>query len=220
MRDHEHGEVEFTPEFWDDRYRSADRLWSGRPNAQLVAQASELTPGDALDVGCGEGADAIWLAARGWRVTAVDVSAVALDRGARAAEARGLEGRICWQRQDLLTWDPAPARFDLVSAQYMYLPAPAFEEMQVRLTAAVRPGGTLLLVGHDADHLRANGATVAEMAWSARQLSRALDAADWEILVAEEVERPAADADGPHQADNHQADNHQADTVLRARRRG
>src|SRR3954451_10931668 len=79
--------IEFTQEFWDDRYRSAGQLWSGQPNAQFAAQVADLAPGEALGAGCGEGADAIWLAQRGWTVTGVDVSAVALDRAASAAQA-------------------------------------------------------------------------------------------------------------------------------------
>ncbi len=107
--------IHFTPEFWDDRYRSADHLWSGQPNAQLVAQTADLAPGTALDAGCGEGADAIWLARHGWTVTAVDVSAVALARAGGYAAAAGDEiaRRITWQQADLRSWDPAPQRFDL-----------------------------------------------------------------------------------------------------------
>ena len=118
----------FTQEFWDDRYRPAGgsgRLWSGQPNPQLVAQTAGLVPGEALEAGCGEGADAIWLARQGWTVTAVDVSAVALERAAGYAAAAGDEiaRRITWQREDLLSWAPAEERFDLVSAQFMYAPA-------------------------------------------------------------------------------------------------
>lgn len=99
----DHGDlstIQFTQEFWDDRYRSAGRLWSGQPNPQLVAQTAGLTPGDALDAGCGEGADAIWLARRGWNVTAVDVSAVALERAAASAGVEGVPARIVWRRED------------------------------------------------------------------------------------------------------------------------
>jgi 2-polyprenyl-3-methyl-5-hydroxy-6-metoxy-1,4-benzoquinol methylase len=211
MQHDHHGDIEFTQDYWDNRYLTADRLWSGRPNVQLVAQAADLQPGDALDVGCGEGADAIWLAGQGWHVSAVDVSAVALDRAARHAAAQGgeLAARITWQQADLLSWDPGTAQFDLVSAQFMYLPHPAFEEMCARLAAAVRPGGTLLMVGHHRDEVRARGAAVADMAWSAEQLAAALDGS-FEIVVAAAIERPATDADGQPIA--------MRDTVLRARR--
>src|SRR2546421_8594531 len=118
----------FTQEFWDDRYASAGesgRLWSGQPNAQLVAQTADLAPGEALEAGCGEGADAIWLARQGWTVTAVDVSAVALERAAGYAAAAGGEiaRRITWQREDLLSLAPDPERVDLVSAPDMHAPA-------------------------------------------------------------------------------------------------
>ena len=145
-------------------------------------------------------------------MTAVDVSAVALDRAARHAAAQGSElaARITWQQADLLSWDPAAAQFDLVSAQFMYLPHPAFEDMCARLAAAVRPGGTLLMVGHHPDEVRARGAAVADMAWSAEQLAAALDGS-FEIVVAAAIERPATDADGQPIA--------MRDTVLRACRR-
>jgi SAM-dependent methyltransferase len=149
--------VHFSQEFWDDRYRSAGQLWSGQPNPQLVAQAASLTPADALDVGCGEGADAIWLARHGWTVTGVDISAVALERAAGHAAARGDEvaRRITWRQADLLSWDPGPQRYDLVSAQFMYLPPGELESMHRRLAAAVRPGGTLLVVLHHPDSMHA-----------------------------------------------------------------
>lgn len=212
-RHEHHGDVQFTQEFWDDRYQSAERLWSGQPNAQLVAQAGDLTPGDALDVGSGEGADAIWLASRGWTVIAVDVSAVALQRAAvhAAEQSDKIASRITWQREDMRSWDPGPGRFDLVTAQYMYLPVPEFERMQARLAAAVRPGGTLLVVGHHPDDVRARGAMVADMAWSAGQLAAGLAGADWDIVVAADLARQATDADGQPVP--------VTDTVLRAVRR-
>src|SRR5690606_21511442 len=104
-------------DFWEERYGSGGRLWSGKPNPQLVATAADLPPGTALDVGTGEGADAIWLASRGWTVTGVDVSQAALDRAARHATEAGVE--VTWQQADATKWDPAPAQFDLVSAQYV-----------------------------------------------------------------------------------------------------
>jgi SAM-dependent methyltransferase len=211
---HDHA-VQFTREFWDDRYRSADRLWSGRPNPQLVAQVPDPAPGDALDAGCGEGADAIWLAGRGRAVTGVDVSAVALERAAAHATARGREiaGRITWRQADLLSWGPEPGRFDLVSAQFMHLPTAAFDAMFRRLAAGVRPGGTLLVVTHHPDDLYRNlGRTgEADLFPSADGMAAALDPGRWEVVLAGVVERPATDVDGrPAMA---------ADTVLRAARR-
>jgi SAM-dependent methyltransferase len=218
--EHDHGEdapeeFRFTQEFWDDRYSSAGQLWSGQPNAQLVEQASGLEPGEALDAGCGEGGDALWLAGRGWTVTAVDVSQVALDRGAKAAEAAGAEvaGRIRWRREDLLTWAPEPRRYDLVSAQYMHLPLEMFGDFLARLAAAVRPGGTLLVVGHHPDDLHANVGRhgPAHRFVLAEQLAADLDPADWGIAVAEAFDRPARDLDGQTVTVR--------DTVLRATRR-
>src|SRR5947209_4189756 len=93
----------FTQEFWDNRYGGSERVWSGNPNPQLLVYGSDLTPGSGLDVGCGEGADAIWLAARGWMVTGVDISPVGLERAAAHAAAAGdaIAARIEWRRTDL-----------------------------------------------------------------------------------------------------------------------
>ena len=215
MNHSHHDTIEFTPEFWDDRYRSAGQLWSGQPNAQLVAQTADLVPGAALDAGCGEGADAIWLARRGWTATAVDVSAVALGRAAGYAATAGDEiaGRITWQQADLRSWDPGPQRFDLVSAQFMHLAGAELEAMHVRLAAAVRPGGTLLVVAHHPDDLDANAvlATRPDMFRSAEQVAASLNPGEWEIRVASAMGRSAIDMDGQPVTVR--------DTVLRAARR-
>jgi SAM-dependent methyltransferase len=176
----------YTREFWDDRYTSAGQLWSGHPNRQLVAQAENLPPGDALDAGCGEGADAIWLAEQGWTVTATDISPVAMARGAHQAVSRGEQtaARISWQARDLLTW--APASFDLVSAQYMHLPSEVFDAMLARLAAAVRPGGSLLIVLHHAGDLQAHAGPDGHPGAfrTAAELTAALCSEYWEIAVA------------------------------------
>jgi SAM-dependent methyltransferase len=215
---HEHHpdhEIQFTQEFWNDRYSTASRLWSGNPNPQLVGQTAGLTPGEALDVGCGEGADAIWLARRGWTVTAVDVSALALERAAAeaVAEADGVASRITWQREDLLTWDPGPQRFDLVSAQFMLLPEAELDSMHRRLAGAVRRGGTLLVVGHHHDDLRANVGRSGppQMFPTATAMAAALVPAEWEIQVAGDISRAATDLDGQPTTVK--------DAVLRATRR-
>ncbi|MFD7658659.1 SAM-dependent methyltransferase, partial [Actinosynnema sp. NPDC059797] len=125
-------------------------VWNGRVNELMARDVSDLTPGTALDLGCGEGGDALWLAARGWRVTAVDVSSVALDRvGARAAEA-GLADRVERQRHDLSRSFPE-GEFDLVSAQFLHSMTEAEGERNrilARAARAVAPGGVLLVVGH------------------------------------------------------------------------
>jgi SAM-dependent methyltransferase len=133
---------------YDELYRSAPVLWSGRPNRQLVVEAGELRPGAALDAGSGEGGDAQWLAERGWRVTAVDFSTVALERAAALAAARGLAERIQWLNADLGVWTPPEAGFDLVTAHYLHSTGADRPALFRRLAAAVAPGGTLLVVGH------------------------------------------------------------------------
>lgn len=154
MGEHEHGEQHFdassqAPE-WDARYRERDEaMWSGRPNGRLVAEVAALTPGRALDVGCGEGADAIWLAQRGWTVTAIDVSEVAICRAREASDPAGAS--VEWICGDALQ-APFPARsFDLVSMQYPALPKAAGEAGVRGLLDTARPGGLLLAAYHDLD---------------------------------------------------------------------
>jgi SAM-dependent methyltransferase len=200
--DHTHSadpSVMFTAEFWDERYRSADMIWSGNANSHLVAVATGLTPSTALDVGCGEGADAIWLASRGWQVTAVDVSTVALDRAAKRAAEAGAElaARITWQQVDALSWDPPPLRFGLVSAQFLHLPRPALESLHRRLAAAVSPHGTLLIVGHDRSDLATSMRRphLPELMFDAEQVAAVLDPDGWHI-TAGSPERRTLDPDG------------------------
>lgn len=203
--DHGHGDDRdlssmFTPEFWDERYRSADKIWSGNVNQRLVEQASDLAPGTALDVGSGEGGDAIWLASRGWTVTGVDVSAVALARAAGHAAAVGdqVAELITWQQADVLTWDPAPLQFDLVTAHFMQLPQPARDSLHRRLAAAVRPGGTLLVVGHDFSDLQTTAGRphLPELFFTADEVVGLLDPHDWQIVFAGSPERQMLDPDG------------------------
>ncbi|MFF7552819.1 class I SAM-dependent methyltransferase [Streptomyces olivaceus] len=135
-------------EFWEARYRDTGRVWSGRPNTFLVREASGLAPGTALDLGCGEGADAVWLASRGWRVTGVDISATALARAAAHAAEAGVGDRVAWERHELGQSFPEGS-FDLVSAQYLQSPVALDRQTVLRAAArAVASGGTLLLVLH------------------------------------------------------------------------
>ncbi|MDQ1427390.1 MAG: hypothetical protein QOK39_866 [Acidimicrobiaceae bacterium] len=154
MHEHGHGEQQFgtagQAAEWDARYSEREGpMWSGRPNGRLVAEVAGLMPGEALDVGCGEGADAIWLARRGWTVTAVDISDVAIGRAREAAERAGVA--VEWVCGDIML-RPFPARsFDLVSMQYPALPKAAGEAAVRTLLDTVRPGGLLVAVYHDLD---------------------------------------------------------------------
>lgn len=139
-------------EFWEARYlthrRESGQVWSGEVNATVEHEVEGLTPGRVLDLGCGEGGDALWFASRGWTVTAVDISAAALEIGAARAEDAGLGDRIEWVRADLGSWHPS-GEFDLVSAAFLHSPVElAREEILRRALSAVAPGGQLLVVGH------------------------------------------------------------------------
>jgi SAM-dependent methyltransferase len=186
--------------FLDERYRSSSALWSGNPNPQLVTEAADLAPGAALDVGCGEGADAIWLAQRGWRVTAVDLSGVALERSTAHALEAGVEvaERIDWLHADLTGWMPGAATYDLVSAQFMHLPKDPREALFRRLAASVSPGGTLLIVGHHPSDLQTTvpRPPAPELFFTAADVAAMLDPHEWETIVSEARARPTLDPDG------------------------
>jgi SAM-dependent methyltransferase len=204
----------FDETYWEERYRASTAVWSGGPNRQLVAEAADLPPGTALDAGSGEGGDALWLAARGWQVTAVDFAATALERGAQAAAAAGLADRIEWLRADLRSWTPPPAGYDLVSAQFFHLPPDERAAVFATLAAAVGPGGTLLVVGHDVSDLDsgAHRPHSPELFFTAADVAATLDPAAWEIVTTET--RPRAPLE--HEAEQGVT---VADTVLVAHRR-
>jgi SAM-dependent methyltransferase len=134
------------PAHWDERYSAAEQLWSGEPNSVLVEVASTLPTGRVLDVGCGEGADAVWLAGRGWDVTALDVSGVALERAARHARDAGVS--VTLVHSGLVEAGLPSASFELVSAQYPVLAATPDAIAEHTLLNLVAPGGTLLIVHH------------------------------------------------------------------------
>ncbi|MFE3456144.1 class I SAM-dependent methyltransferase [Nocardiopsis aegyptia] len=193
--------------YWDEKYGDREQLFSGEPNGVLVAETADLEPGQALDVGCGEGADALWLARRGWLVTGVDISLVALGRAAEAAA--DLADRVSWTRADLTAVPPPTGAFDLVSVQYFPLRRQADHTALRGLLASVAPGGTLLVVGHDLTGLpprHENGFDPADY-YEPSDIAEHLDEG-WTVLVDETRTRTVPAPAGTH---------HTHDTVLRAR---
>jgi SAM-dependent methyltransferase len=132
---------------WDERYRQADWVWSTTPN-QFVAQVlADMPPGRALDLACGEGRNALWLAEKGWRATAVDFSSVAVAKGRAVAESRGLD--VTWVAADLLDYEPERGGYDAVLIAYLHLPPDDLRRVLGKARDALADGGTLLVVGHD-----------------------------------------------------------------------
>jgi SAM-dependent methyltransferase len=183
-------------EFWERLYGERDQVWSGRVNAVLEQEAEGLAPGRALDLGCGEGGDALWLADRGWQVTAVDISPTALARAAAEAARRGVV--VDWQRADLAEELP-PGPYDLVSAQFLQSPvALPRSEVLRRAAAEVAPGGTLLVVGHAAPPpWSQHQPDPALMPTAAEVLAQlALPQQEWEAVRVEQAGRSATGPDG------------------------
>lgn len=212
-----------TADEWDERYRSAERLFSGNPNIALVTEAAGLPPGNALDVGCGEGADAAWLAQRGWQVTATDISEVAIERARAAFDSGAFDSgavdspAVTWLRIDL---SRSPIRrgersdgrslgsFDLVSVFYFPM-ARSDTTTPRRLVDAVAPGGRLLFVSHEMDALRHHGHIDPDDYWQPADIAALLDTS-WTVEVHETRPRlPVGNPDAPHVED----------VVLVARRR-
>jgi len=131
---------------WDARYDAAGLLWSAEPNQFVVRELPGRPAGRAIDLGCGEGRNAVWLATQGWTVLGVDFSAVALAKAAQLAAAAGVT--VGWEQTDLLEWRPEP-NYDLVLLVYVHLPPPQRQALLARAAAGVAPGGSLLVVGHD-----------------------------------------------------------------------
>jgi SAM-dependent methyltransferase len=189
-------------EYWEARYGERERIWTGRVNAQLPALVADLPAGRALDLGCGEGGDALWLAERGWQVKAVDISETALRRAADEARARGVLDRIEFEPHDLSDSFP-DGRFDLVSAQYLHSLV-RLERPQILRSAAdaVEPGGRLVIVDHGAAPPWSKNVPHDHPFPSAEEVIDGLNLADgeWERTRVEVVERPATGPDGQQAA--------------------
>ena len=203
----------FDRSFWEERWSQvlrehADQVAHRPPNAHLSTEVGNLRPGFALDAGCGHGSDTLWLATRGWQVTAVDFSATALAHARSTAEdvGAGVAERIDWVEGDLATWTPQPVHYDLVACLYVHV-AGSVEEMVRRMATGVAPGGTLFLVGHRPVDPATGAATAAagQVQVSVAAAVAALDPDRWEFIVAEDRLR-AVTGTG-------------VDAVIRARRR-
>ncbi|MFF2371228.1 class I SAM-dependent methyltransferase [Agromyces sp. NPDC058110] len=185
-----HAEM-FEPDAWDERYSGEEQVWSGRPNPQLVAEASALSPGTALDVGCGEGGDVIWLAQQGWHVTGADFSANGLASAARHAASAGVADRTDWWQVDARALDAGGREFDLVTTHFLHPPEAGMVDVTRRLAQAVAPGGHLLVVGHAPSPVFTHlSASHRDAMFLAEDLLPALPA-DFEVLVAEQRPRRA-----------------------------
>ncbi len=185
-------------EHWEQHYGERDQVWSGRVNVRMAEVATSLTPATALDLGCGEGGDAIWLAEHGWHVTAVDISETALQRAAAAATARGVGDRIEFAQHDLSDGFPE-GTFDLISAQFLHSMVPLDRPRILKHAAgAVRPGGRLLIVDHAGPPPWASKLDHHHEFPSADEVVAALDLVDaeWDRERVDAVEREATGPDG------------------------
>jgi len=201
-------------EAWNRRYAGRACAWSRAPNALVAAETRALAPGRALDLGAGEGRNALWLAEHGWRVTAIDFSEVALERARRLSIERGVE--VDWVLEDLLRYRPAPEAFDLVLVCYLQLPAPERRTVLARARAALAPGGALLYVGHDLSNLAHGAGGPRDPAVLATPEEVARELAGLAIERAEVVTREVEADAGHGGAPGARA----LDAVVRARRQG
>jgi SAM-dependent methyltransferase len=196
-------------ERWDERYGTDELIWKADPNRFLVEELEGLAPGRALDLACGEGRNALWLAAKGWRVTGVDFSPAGLSKARRLASDRGVE--VSWIEADVVEWQPEAAWFDAVVMMYLHLPAGQRRQVLAHAVAALAPGATLLVVGHDTSNLLegTGGPQDAEVLFSPEEIVQ--DLRGLRIERAERVRRAVVSETGEATA---------IDTLVRAVRPG
>ncbi len=194
---------------WDERYGGEELVWSSTPNQFLVSETEGLAPGRAVDLACGEGRNAIWLAEQGWHVAGVDFSPVGLAKAGRLAEARGVE--VEWVEASVLDWDPPVRGFDLVAVFYLQLPQPERDQALRIAASAVAPAGTLLVVAHDLDNLtKGHGGPQTEaVLYRVDDVVRVAEASGLVVQRAEQVLRTIE-----HGGERHEA----IDTLVRASR--
>lgn len=188
-------------EEWNRRYAISEFLWTVDANCFLVAEAASLPPGRALDLATGEGRNAVWLAEQGWQVCGVDFADVGLHKGRNLAARRGVAERVCFEEADLRCYRPEPGAFDLVTLIYLQIPQAELQPVLVKAAQAVAPGGTFLLIAHDASNLTdgIGGPQDASVLYTAEQVVAAIGQA---LLIekAHTVERLVETDDGPRLA--------------------
>jgi ubiquinone/menaquinone biosynthesis C-methylase UbiE len=190
--------IESPRDRWNRRYAAGDPHGTTTPNEFLAAEIEVLPPGSALDLACGAGRNAVWLAERGWRVTAVDFSSVALGRARELASARQVA--VEWIEADVLAWTPPARHYDLVTMLYLQLPTAERRVALRRAAESVRPGGTLLVVGHDLLNLTEGwaGPSQPDVLFTPDDIVAEL--AEFEVAKAERVRRRLEDNEGIHEA--------------------
>jgi len=195
---------------WNERYEGADLIWTAEPNMFVVDEVQGLAPGRALDLACGEGRNAVWLASKGWEATGVDFSSVGLTKGRHLAEAVGVE--VTWIEADATSWQPPASGFDLVILCYLQLDGPGRAAALAVATRATAPGGNLVVVAHDRDNLvrGVGGPPDAAVLYDVAETTAVLAAGGLDIVKAAQVERPVTSTEGTRVA---------IDTLVRAVRR-
>ncbi|ATG50436.1 16S rRNA methyltransferase [Brachybacterium vulturis] len=183
-------------EYWEQRYSGREPIWSGKVNETMASVVRDLTPGTALDLGCGEGGDVLWLAEQGWQARGLDISVTAVGRARTAATARGLE-TATFTATDLSTWEPEPHSLDLVTASF-FQSTVALDRTAIlrRAAAALRPGGHLVVTSHAAPPSWASDHPARMVSIDEEVQQLAQPAEDWDVVTAEERPRPALDPEG------------------------
>ena len=194
---------------WDRRYEGTELVWTAEPNRFLVAETETLAPGRALDLACGEGRNAVWLAERGWQAVGVDFSEVGLQKARELADRRGVN--VEWVAADLIDYRPDPNAFDLVIVFYLQVPAEDRRSIVRAAVEAVGPGGTFLLVAHDSSNLQHGHGGPQDPArlYTAEDVVTDIEGRGLQIERAQHVERPVQTPGGERIA---------LDALVRARR--